>query len=120
MQNRGLHIVDVDRVGRHVPGKVVGGAIDKARLDAVAAAIGSGVAVMPADLTAPAEVDRLVEGLHRVRRTFGNWRQIGQLVFDNAVASYNGDAVVHFTHPTWREDRNDPATATRSDGIKVG
>ena len=23
----------------------------------------------------------------RVRRTFGNWRQIGQLVFDNAVAS---------------------------------
>jgi len=56
----------------------------------------------------------------RVRRTFGNWRQIGQLVFDNAVASYNGDAVVHFTHPTWRRDRNDPATATRSDGIKVG
>src|SRR6185503_16435156 len=56
----------------------------------------------------------------RVRRTFGNWRQIGQLVFDNAVASYNGDAVIHFTHPTWRGDRNDPATATRSDGKKVG
>ena len=56
----------------------------------------------------------------RVRRTFGNWRQIGRLVFDNAVASYNGDAVIHFTHPTWRGDRNDPATATRSDGIKVG
>jgi hypothetical protein len=55
----------------------------------------------------------------RVRRTFGSWRQIGELVFDNAVASYNGDAVIHFTHPTWRQDRNDPATATRIGGRKV-
>jgi hypothetical protein len=55
----------------------------------------------------------------RVRRTFTNWRQIGVLVFDNAVASYNGDAVIHFTHPTWRRDRNDPATATRQNGRKV-
>ena len=55
----------------------------------------------------------------RVRRTFRNWRQIGTLVFDNAVASYNGDAVIHFTHPTWRQDRNDPATATRVNGRKV-
>lgn len=56
----------------------------------------------------------------RVRRTFANWRQIGVLVFDNAVASYNGDAVIHFTHPTWRQDRNDPATATRQNGRKAG
>jgi len=55
----------------------------------------------------------------RVRRTFRNWRQIGTLVFDNAVVSYNGDAVIHFTHPTWRQDRNDPATATRINGRKV-
>ena len=55
----------------------------------------------------------------RVRRTFGTWRPIGLLVFDNAVVSYNGDAVVHFTHPTWRRDRNDPATATRLNGVKV-
>jgi hypothetical protein len=55
----------------------------------------------------------------RVRRTFQNWRRIGSLVFDNAVISYNGDAVIHFTHPTWRQDRNDPASATRIDGIKV-
>jgi hypothetical protein len=55
----------------------------------------------------------------RVRRTFRNWRRIGTLVFDNAVVSYNGDAVIHFTHPTWRQDRNDPATATRVDGVKV-
>jgi hypothetical protein len=55
----------------------------------------------------------------RVRRTFANWRRIGRIVFDNAVISYNGDAVIHFTHPTWRQDRNDPATATRIGGAKV-
>ena len=53
------------------------------------------------------------------RRTFRNWRRIGALVFDNAVVSYNGDFVIHFNHPTWRTDRNDPATATRVDGRKV-
>ena len=55
----------------------------------------------------------------RVRRSFRNWQQIGTLVFDNAVMSYNGDAVIHFTHPTWRQDRNDPSTATRSHETKV-
>lgn len=55
----------------------------------------------------------------RVRRTFRNWRRIGTLVFDNAVVSYNGDAVIHFAHPTWRKDHNDPATATRVNGRKV-
>ena len=55
----------------------------------------------------------------RVRRTFRNWRRIGTMVFDNAVVSYNGDAVIHFTHPTWRQDRNDPSTATRINGLKV-
>jgi hypothetical protein len=47
------------------------------------------------------------------RRTFKNWRPIGKLTFDTAVASYNGDFVIHFNHPTWRRDRNDPATGTR-------
>jgi hypothetical protein len=55
----------------------------------------------------------------RVRRTFQNWRRIGTMVFDNAVISYNGDCVVNFTHPTWRNDRNDPSTATRINGVKV-
>jgi hypothetical protein len=55
----------------------------------------------------------------RLRRTFRNWKRIGALVFDNAVISYNGDRVIHFNHPTWREDRNDPSTATRIDGKKV-
>lgn len=53
------------------------------------------------------------------RRTFRNWRRVGSLTFDNAVVSYNGDFVLHFNHPTWREDRNDPATATRIAGRKV-
>jgi hypothetical protein len=55
----------------------------------------------------------------RVRRTFWNWRRIGTIVFDNAVISYNGDAVIHFTHPTWRQNRNDPSTATRVNNMKV-
>jgi hypothetical protein len=53
------------------------------------------------------------------RRSFLNWRRIGRLIFDNAVVSYNGDFVIHFTHPTWRDDRNDPSTATRVNEHKV-
>jgi hypothetical protein len=47
------------------------------------------------------------------RRTVTGWRRIGRLVFTEAVASHNGDFVVHFHHPAWRTDRNDPATAVR-------
>ncbi len=53
------------------------------------------------------------------RRTFMNWARIGNITFDNAVASYNGDFVLHFTHPTWRDDPDDPATVTRVDEHKV-
>ena len=53
------------------------------------------------------------------RRSFLNWRRIGKLTFDDAVASYNGDFVIHFNHPTWRKNRNDPATATRLNEQKV-
>lgn len=53
------------------------------------------------------------------RRTFQDWRTIGTITFDDAVISYNGDFVVHFSHPTWRDDRNDPATATRINGVRV-
>lgn len=45
--------------------------------------------------------------------SFRNWRRIGTLAFDNAVVSYNGDRVLHFHHPNWRMDRNDPATEVR-------
>jgi len=53
------------------------------------------------------------------RFKFSNWQRIGKLTFDNAVVSYNGDFVIHFNHPTWRTDRNDPATATRANERKV-
>jgi len=55
----------------------------------------------------------------RIRRVFRNWRRLGTLAFDNAVISHNGDAVIHFAHPTWRRDRNNPTTATRVDRVKV-
>jgi hypothetical protein len=55
----------------------------------------------------------------RQRRIFRNWRRIGTLMFDNAVISYNGDSVIHFNHPTWRNDRNDPSTALRANGRRV-
>jgi hypothetical protein len=50
---------------------------------------------------------------------FSNWRHIGNLTFDNAVISYNGDFVIHFNHPTWRVDQNDASTATRVNERKV-
>jgi hypothetical protein len=53
------------------------------------------------------------------RRWFRNWRRIGRMVFDNAVASYNGDFVIHFHHPPWRNDRNDASTTARMNGRKV-
>jgi hypothetical protein len=45
------------------------------------------------------------------RREIAGWRPIGTMTFEDAVASYNGDHVVHFNHPPWRADRNDPRTA---------
>jgi hypothetical protein len=54
------------------------------------------------------------------RRTFRNWRPIGTITFDKAVASYNGDFVVHFHHPPWRDNQNDPATATRVNERRFG
>lgn len=55
----------------------------------------------------------------RLRWTFRNWRRIGTITLDRAVASYNADHVLHFNHPTWRRDRNDPRSATRVNGKKV-
>jgi hypothetical protein len=53
------------------------------------------------------------------RRTIKNWRQIGNITFDKAVISYNGDFVIHFNHPSWRENQDDPSTATRIGERKV-
>lgn len=41
------------------------------------------------------------------------WTPIGNLTFDQAMASYNGDFVVHFHHPVWRRDRNDSNSVAR-------
>jgi hypothetical protein len=53
------------------------------------------------------------------RQTVVDWRTLGKVRFDDGVASYNGDFVVHFRHPSWRKDRNDPETAVRKGGKKV-
>jgi hypothetical protein len=50
------------------------------------------------------------------RRFVSNWKPIGRIVFREATASYNGDFVIHFHHPAWRTDRNDPNTAARDTG----
>lgn len=47
------------------------------------------------------------------RVTVENWKRIGQIVFEEAVSSYNGDFVIHFPHPPWRNDRNDPNSLAR-------
>lgn len=53
------------------------------------------------------------------RQSVTDWQTLGTVRFDDGVASYNGDFVVHFRHPGWREDRNDPETAVRKGGKKV-
>ncbi len=60
------------------------------------------------------------KGLSALKRVIvEDWRKIGEIAFDNCVASYNGDHVIHFHHPNWRDDRNDPATTVRVDGLRV-
>ncbi len=41
------------------------------------------------------------------------WKKIGSVVFSDAVASQVCDFNLHFHHPSWRKDRNDPDTAIR-------
>ncbi len=38
------------------------------------------------------------------------WHKIGAVTFEDAVASYNGDFVLHFSHAPWRENRSDADT----------
>ena len=56
-------------------------------------------------------------GFLRVKVT--NWQRIGRVTFTEAVASYNGDHVIQFHHPGWRDDKNDPSTAIRSGEKRV-
>ena len=51
-----------------------------------------------------------VRGLLNKTIEGANWRTIGTISFDEAVVSYNGDRVIHFHHPKWRNDQNNPKT----------
>jgi hypothetical protein len=51
----------------------------------------------------------MLYAVHKIK----NWARIGKMTFEEAVVSHNGDFVIHFHHPKWRDDRNDPATAVR-------
>jgi hypothetical protein len=43
------------------------------------------------------------------------WQRIGRIVFKKAVVSHNGDFVIHFPHPVWRNDVNDPGSVAKPD-----
>jgi hypothetical protein len=47
-------------------------------------------------------------------RNIANWKRIGRIVYQEAVASYNGDFVLHFHHPPWRNRRDDPSSLART------
>jgi hypothetical protein len=53
------------------------------------------------------------KGLLLQRRVISDWKPIGNIVFDEAAASYNGDFVLHFHHPAWRKNRNEPSSVVR-------
>ena len=77
------------------------------------AVIGVGIAWLLANSTG------LTERVGGDQRVQAARRRIGEIVFDEAVCSYNGDFVIHFNHPTWRDDPADPSTATRVKERKV-
>jgi hypothetical protein len=57
--------------------------------------------------------DRMaVSGRFKRRIRVDDWTRIGRIEFHEAVASFNGDFVLHFQHPAWRSDPNDPSTVT--------
>jgi hypothetical protein len=56
-------------------------------------------------------------GFRRV--VVSDWQRLGTLRFTAAVASYNADHVIHFHHPGWRDNKNDPSTAIRSGEQRV-
>jgi hypothetical protein len=42
-----------------------------------------------------------------------HWTRVGRLTITEASASYNADFVIHFHHPVWRNDCNDPNSVAR-------
>ncbi len=53
-----------------------------------------------------------LRGVFKKKLCGAEWRKIGKITFREAVASYNGDHVLHFRHPPWRETLGDRGTAT--------
>ncbi len=53
------------------------------------------------------------KGVLAPRLHIANWKRIGRIVFEEAVASYNGDFVIHFHHPPWRNRQDDPSSVAR-------
>ena len=53
------------------------------------------------------------------RENAKGWQRIGTLRFSEVVCSYNGDHVIQFHHPRWRDDRNDSSTYIRVRGGRV-
>jgi len=58
-----------------------------------------------------------VRGLSNVK--VQDWQRIGTVRFHEAICSYNGDHVIQFHHPRWRDDRNDRNTYIRVRGERV-
>lgn len=58
-----------------------------------------------------------IPGFRRVR--VDDWLPVGKLKLTEAVASYNGDHVIQFHHPGWRDNANDPDTAIRAGEARV-
>lgn len=46
-----------------------------------------------------------IHGLINKRLVGARWNEIGEIDFTEAVASHNGDFVIHFHHPKWRDER---------------
>ena len=53
-----------------------------------------------------------VKGLVNKAIDGAKWKTIGTITFEEAVASPGADFVIHFHHPRWRRDRNDPTSET--------
>ena len=71
------------------------------------------------DISVANEGEKVGDLLTGQRHVVPRWQRIGRLTFDNGLASYNGDFVLHFHHPSWRRDRNDPNSVVRVDGKKT-
>lgn len=59
-----------------------------------------------------------VQGWFNKTLVGATWNEIGEIEFTKAVVSYNGDFVLHFHHPPWRADRNNPESVARLEGLK--